>query len=75
MMIRSGISNTQGSDFREVVSDLFGVSPPFAKLATEPVRFVPARVNFEGSAPLTEDECLRVMATQFYNHSRTAGHS
>jgi hypothetical protein len=75
MMIKSSMSNTQTPEFREMVSNLFRSSPPLTELAEKPVRFLPARVKLEGSEPVTVEECLRVMATQFYNHSRPPGNA
>ena len=75
MMIKSSISHTQTLDFRDLMSGFLEASPPLRKLAKKPVRFLPARVKVEGDEPMTEKECLRVMATQFYNHSHPPGHA
>jgi hypothetical protein len=75
MMIKSSMSNTQTLEFRELVSGFLEASPPLRKLAKKPMRFLPARVKVEGDEPMTEEECLRAMATQFYNHSHPPGHA
>ena len=75
MMIKSSISNTQSPEFQEMASGCLRVSRPLAALADIPVRFLPARVKLEGTEPVTVKECLRVLAPQFYSHSRTPGHA
>jgi hypothetical protein len=75
MIIKSTISNTQTPEFQEMATDCLRVSRPLAALADIPVRFLPARVKLEGTEPVTVEECLRILATQFYNHSRTPGHA
>jgi hypothetical protein len=75
MIIKSSMSKTQTPEFRDMVSGFLRISSPLAALAESPVRFLPARVTLEGTKPVTVEECLRVLATQFYNHSRPPGHA
>jgi hypothetical protein len=75
MMIRSTITNTQSKAFYEVTTDLLASSTPLKHLAGETLRFRPARIRYEGNNPLTEKECLRVFAEQFYKFNTPAGNA
>lgn len=40
-------------------------------MASKKTSFLPAKVGFEGSPLLTEDECLQLVMSQYLSHSQT----
>ncbi len=75
MIIKTSRSHHDEHEFREAVMGLLAMSPPLSKVAGKALSFVPGRVTMADPEPVTEEECLRILAMQLYKHKPPAGNA
>lgn len=62
-------------DFRDAINAGIRASQPLRHLASLPIRLLPAKLTLAGTRPISEGECLRVIADQLLKFRPAAGRS
>ncbi len=61
--------------FQDAVESMIALSPPLRQWAVKPKRMLPANLHVPGNEPLSEQECARILTSQFFSLGNKAGHA